>query len=123
MAVDNNFDVMTVQATTDLDGDGAKFKAITLNGTIAASPNLAAGILRHGAKSGGHVSVVYRGITKVLAGGAVSTVGFPLTVTTSGFIVAASSGGVSIGRAIDTCASGDLFRAHVNFENLGFWHG
>lgn len=123
MAVDNNFDVMTVQAGADLDGDGVKFKAITLNGTIAAATNLAGGILRHGAKNGGHVSLVKRGQTKVLAGGAVSTVGFPLTVTTSGFLIAASSGGASCGRFLDTCASGDLVRAHVDFENIGFWRG
>jgi hypothetical protein len=123
MAVDNDHDLMTVAATADLDADAVKFKAVTLSGTIAATSNLAAGILRHGAKNGGHVSVVYRGITKVLAGAAVSTVGFPLTVTTSGFIIAASSGGASIGRAIDTCASGDLVRAHVDFANIGFWRG
>jgi hypothetical protein len=123
MTTENSYEILTVQAGADLDGDGVKFKAITLNGTVAASVNLSGGILRHGAKNGGHVSLVKRGQTKVIAGGAVNTVGFPLTVTTSGFIIAASSGGASAGRFLDTCASGDLVRAHVDFENIGFWRG
>lgn len=123
MATDIDFKLLQVTAGADLSGEGSKFKAVTLNGTIAANANLAGGILRHGADSGKAVSLVYEGITKVLAGAAISTVGFPITITTSGFVIAASSGGSSIGRALSTCASGDLVQAAVDFKSIGFWRG
>jgi hypothetical protein len=123
MSTDIDFKMLQVQAGADLSGEGSKFKAITIGGTIAAGPNLAAGILRHGAQQGANVSLAYHGVTKVLAGAAVSTVGFPLKVTTSGWIIAAASGDVSIGRALATAASGDLVQAFVDFVSLGYWHG
>lgn len=123
MTTDLKYSAMPVTAGADLDTAASRFKAVTLNGTIAANPNLAAGILRHGGKTGETLSVIYEGITKVLAGAAISTVGFPITVTTSGFIIAASSGGTSIGRSLTTCASGDLVQVAVDFKTIGFWHG
>lgn len=123
MTTDLKYQAMPVVAGADLDTAASLFKAVTLGGTIAASPNLAAGILRHGGKTGEHLSVIYEGITKVLVGAAINTVGFPLTVTTSGFIIAASSGGASIGRALTTAASGDLVQAAVDFKTIGFWRG
>lgn len=123
MSTDLKYSALPVVAGADLDTADSRFKAVTLNGTIAANPNLAAGILRHGGKTGETLSVIYEGITKVLAGAAVSTVGFPVTITASGFVIAASSGGVSIGRALATCASGELVQAAVDFKTLGFWRG
>lgn len=120
MAVDNDFRTVQVAATEDLSADSRKFKACTLSGTIAATPLLAGGILRHGGKSGETITLGYSGLLKALFGGAVNTVGYPLTVTTSGFIIAASSGGQTIGRSRFTCASGDLQLAFFDFKNLGY---
>lgn len=116
--------LLQVTAGQDLDTAGFRFKAITVGGTIAASANYQAlGILRHGGKSGETVSAVIEGITKVYAGAAITSGGLPLKITTSGFIIAAASGDVSIGRALTPCASGDLVQAMVDFTNLPFWHG
>lgn len=120
MATDLDFDLIQVAATADLSGEGSKFKAVTIGGTIAATPLLAAGILRHGAQSGGTLSVAHRGVFKALFGAAVSTVGYPLTVTTSGWVIAASSGGATIGRSLSTVASGDLAKAMFDFAVLGY---
>jgi hypothetical protein len=120
MATDLEMKLLQVVAGADLDGEGVKFKAITLNGTVAATPLQAAGVLRYGAKNGETVSVAHRGEFKALFGAAVNTVGYPLTVTTSGWIIAASSGGASIGRSRSTCASGDLALAFFDFSQLGY---
>lgn len=108
-----------VVATVDLSSPALKYKIINLNGTLAANATQAAGILKYGANSGGTASVVAYGITKAFAGAAVSTVGFPITVTTSGYLIAASSGGLTVGRAMATCASGDIVSAAVDFRMLG----
>lgn len=123
MATDLAYKAFPVAATEDLSDPSRRFKAVNIGGTIAASANLAGGILRNAPKSGETAELIFEGITKVLAGAAVSTLGFPLTITTSGFIIAASSGGASIGRALETCSSGDLVQAMVDFTNLGFWRG
>ncbi len=120
MATDLDMDLIQITAGADLDADAVKFKAVTLAGTIAATPLLAGGILRHGAKNGETVSLAYKGTFKALFGAAVSTVGYPLTVTTSGFIIAASSGGASVGRSLTTVASGDLAKAMFDFSVLGY---
>lgn len=112
--------MIQVTAGADLDADAVKFKAVTLAGTIAATPLLAAGILRHGAKNGEQLSVAYEGVHKAQFGTAVGTVGYPLTVTTSGFVIAASSGGATIGRSIAVTASGDIAKAFFDFKSLGY---
>jgi hypothetical protein len=124
MTTDIKYCAIQITAGADLDTPASRFKAVTVGGTIAASANwAAAGILRHGGKTGETLSVIYEGITKVLAGGAITSGGLPIKITTSGFIIAAASGDVSIGRALAPCASGDLVQAFVDFKNLGFWHG
>lgn len=124
MSTDLKFSAMPVVAGADLDTPASRFKAVTIGGTIAASANYqAAGILRHGGKTGETLSVIYEGITKVLAGAAITSGGLPIKITTSGFIISAASGDVSIGRALSFCASGDLVQAFVDFKGLGYWHG
>lgn len=120
MSTDLDIKLIQVTAGADLDADAVKFKAVTLAGTIAATPLLAAGILRHGAKNGEQLSVAYEGAFKAQFGTAVGTVGYPLTVTTSGFVIAASSGGATIGRSISVTASGDIAKAFFDFKSLGY---
>jgi hypothetical protein len=107
-----------VVATENLQGSA--LKAITLNGTIAASPRTAAGVSKSSVTSGQHASAVYQGLTKAYFGGAVSTIGWPVTVTTSGFLIAAGSGNSTIGRALAVVASGEIGAVAVDFHNLGF---
>lgn len=114
---------MTVTAAQDLTVADALYHAVTLAGTIAASTSRVGGVLRYRASSGQQASLIYEGIAKVMAGGAVSTLGYPLTVTASGWFIAASSGGAAVGRALATAASGDLVSALVDFSNITAWGG
>lgn len=123
MTTDIKQDLLQVAASIDLTPNGMKFKGITVGGTIAADVKQAIGILRHGSPAGGGSSVVYRGISKVLVGAAVTTVGIPLKLTTSGFTLQCVSGDQSYGRAMTTAASGDLLLALIDFTNLGLWGG
>ena len=123
MTIEGEFSIWNVTATEDLTAATALYKACGINGTIVASTALALGVLRSKNVSGGQVSVVYAGITKVVAGAAVSTLGFPLTVTTSGFFIAATSGAGHVGRALSTAASGDLIAAMVDFKTKPAWAG
>lgn len=107
---------LAVRATQDLSG--FKYRAVTFGGVVAASPAAAAGILKSGCTSGYDASVIHSGLTKVQIGAAVSTAGFPLTITTSGFAIAASSGGLTCGRALSTGASGDIIEAALNFGTI-----
>lgn len=108
--------ILAVRAAADLSG--FKYRAVTLGGLVAAAPGLAAGLLKYGCTSGYDASVIIDGITKGQIGAAISTVGYPLTVTTSGFLVAATSGQQTIGRALATGASGDLIEVAVDFNQL-----
>jgi hypothetical protein len=123
MTTEQKCELMTVTAAQDLTVADALYHAVTLAGTIAASTSRVAGVLRFKASSGQQASVIYQGIAKVMAGAAVTTLGYPLTVTASGWFVAASSGGAMVGRALTAAASGDLLSAHVDFQNVPAWPG
>ncbi|HEY6922581.1 MAG TPA: capsid cement protein [Steroidobacteraceae bacterium] len=110
-------------ATEDLSVATARYHAVSFAGLVVASTSRAAGILVTSAKSGERVSVVYEGVAKVAAGGAVSTLGYPLKITTSGWLVVAASGDAMVGRATATCASGDLVEAFVDFMTVPAWPG
>ncbi|CAB4164986.1 hypothetical protein UFOVP820_1, partial [uncultured Caudovirales phage] len=112
-------DFYVISAAEDLSVAGAKYKAVTLNGTIAQSAVRAFGILKYGASSGGNASVVYEGLTKGFVGAAVSTLGWPLTVAASGWLVAANSGQQAVGRCLAVVASGDIAPVAVDFKSVG----
>jgi hypothetical protein len=120
MTVHQKQELVTVAATADLSGAASRFKVVTIGGTIcsAALVKQAAGILWHGGEVGQGLSVVRTGITKAISGVAISTVGYPVTVADSGFLALTVSGGTMIGRARETCSSGDLVPVEVNFSNI-----
>lgn len=110
---------MPVRAGADLTGDGVKFKAISFAGTIAATSIAAAGILRFGGKQNETVTIDTLGVFKAQFGTAVGTPGYPLKITTSGYVVAAASGDDCVGRAVAVTASGDIAQAMFNFLSAG----
>lgn len=120
MTVHQRQELVTVPATADLSGVASRFKVITIGGTIAAAADVKqlAGILWNGAEVGQGASAVREGITKALAGVAIGTVGYPITVANSGFITVVVSGGYSFGRVRETCSSGDLVAVEVDFTNV-----
>lgn len=113
----------SIVATEDLSVATARFHAVSFAGLVVASSSRAAGILVTSAKSGERISAIYEGVCKVAAGGAVSTLGYPLKITTSGWFVVAASGDAMFGRATATCASGDLVEAFVDFMTVPAWPG
>lgn len=123
MSTEQATKLMTVTAAQDLTVADCLYHAISLAGTIVGSTSRVAGVLRMKASSGQQASVVYEGLTKVMAGAAVTTLGYPLTVTASGWFIAASSGGAQVGRALAAAASGDLIPAMVDFNTIPAWTG
>jgi hypothetical protein len=123
MAVSNNQFLHTLAATEDLSDQSSRYKVVSLGGVIAPSTSRVAGVLVTSSRSGEQLSAVLYGITKAVAGGAVSTLGYPLTVATSGYLTVCASGGTAVGRALDICGSGDLVRVAVNFVSPFAWGG
>ena len=106
---------ITVDAGEDLSSH--QYKAISLAGTIAASSALAIGLLQNkpGA-TGRRASVAWNGHLKAYAGAAINS-GSQVQVTTSGWIIASTSAGNTVGVAITGAASGDVFDGIYNFVN------
>jgi hypothetical protein len=129
MSVHNKMSLYNVRATEDLSSQAVRFRAITVAGGLvpaslaAGASGRAIGILQSGGRSGEDVTYAYEGIVKCVAGAAISTVGFPIMVGSSGFIFAAASGFAHIGRALSVAATGDLFEANVDFRHLPLWTG
>jgi len=132
MTIESEFQNWNVTATEDLTANSAMYHAVSIAGTIAATPALAIGVLRGKAILGAQAPVVIHGITKVMVGAAITTPGYPITVTTSGWFIAATaaaSGGPvgtgHIGRLLTTgaVASGDLVTAFVDFATKPMWGG
>ena len=106
-----------IQATEDLTG--AKLKIITLAGTIAQSVDKqVAGICVSNPASGYNGTAMVQGIGKAYVGGAVGTVGYPLKVANSGFLVVSTSGDLSVARSLAVAASGDLCPVFIDALTL-----
>lgn len=113
----------SINATEDLSVATARFHAVSFAGLVVASSSRAAGILVTSARSGERVSVVYEGIAKAAISGTVTTLGYPLKITTSGWLTVAASGDATCGRATAACASGDLLEVMVDFMTVPAWPG
>ena len=125
MTIESEFYTWNVQATEAIGADKL-FKVASIVGTVAAGSPLAIGIIRGTGAVGAQIPVVFKGITKAVVGGAVTTPGYPLSVAaTSGFLVAAASGGTHFGRYLGTAAaaSGDLVPVMVDFTHKTAWAG
>lgn len=117
MAVEGKVFDDTVIASADLSG--AQYKAVTVAGAVAANNTTAIGILQNKPQSGEHAQVSIMGKMKGVAGGAISA-GGRVKVTTSGFIVAISSGDGSCGKlGITAAASGDTVTFWGDFVSAG----
>lgn len=112
-------ELFQVPALADLIADSCLHHAIgIISGTITPTALAAIGVLKSKGLNGNNVSVCYHGITKVAVGAAVGTAGYPLTVTTSGWFAAATSGQFVVGRSLAVAVSGDLLSAMVDFTNV-----
>ena len=108
------FESITKVAGEDLSS-APQFIAVNLtDGKAAANAIAAGGILQNKPKSGEHATVFYSGESEFRAGGTI-TAGQRLTVAASGWLTTPTSGGFSVGKAIDACASGSIGRGLFNF--------
>jgi hypothetical protein len=130
MTIESEFQSWNVTATEDLSAASRRFKAVSIFGTIAGTNALALGIMRSGNVLGGQVSVVVQGITKAVCATVITTPGWPISITGSGFIApattTASGGSVGTGHigrylGLAAAASGDLVPVLVNFTQVSPW--
>lgn len=101
-------------AASPADNRLNQYKAFQIDGTIAENNSEAMGLLNNKPNTGHDMSLTYHGRSPFLAGGAV-TAGGSLKVTTSGFIIAVTSGDISCGKALFTVASGACGRGVFDF--------
>jgi hypothetical protein len=107
------FENTTIQAAEDLDT--LQYHAIALDDAKLANNGAeASGILQNKPKSGDHASIAYVGESRYAAGLAV-TKGDKLTVTTSGWLIPATSGSTVVGKAVDTVTSGSYGNGIFSF--------
>lgn len=116
MTVQNRWFGATLTAGADLTANASMYKALAVGGTIAANNSTAFGLQQSKAKTGEGVTVGYFGEMKAVAGAAISA-GGKLMITTSGFVITATSGTIGIGKALEAANSGDLFRGLFDFTN------
>jgi len=105
MTVERRFDTITITSSTDLTGH--QFKPVGLDGLVAETSLAAVGILRNKPLNGDHATVAYKGQMKAFAGAAINS-GALIGVTTSGFLITVT-GSASVGYALVTAGSGDIF--------------
>jgi len=108
--------VTTLVAGQALDTDATLHKAVAIGGTIAGTNVAAVGLVKSKAPNGGAVTVAYNGEMKAYAGAAI-TAGARISVTTSGWLITSADSRSTVGRALETAASGDLFRGLFDFVN------
>lgn len=116
MTTEVKYSLTTLAAGQSLEADSVLHKAVAIGGTIAATNVTAVGLIKSKAANGNAVSVAYNGEMKGWAGAAI-TAGSRLAVTTSGYLITTTDSRASVGRALETAASGDLFRGLFDFVN------
>lgn len=104
----------SIPVVAGADLSAAQYKAIAIGGTIAATGVAAIGILQNKPESGEDAQLGWHGRSRYRAGGAVSA-GAQLTVTTSGWFIAATSGTNVVGKALGAVSSGGIGEGLVNF--------
>lgn len=110
-------EVTPVSAGADLRTH--QWKVINVSGTLCAVAATGLGVLQNKPASGDDASLAFFGRSKFAAGGAV-TAGKCLTVASGGWLVAASSGNVTVGRSLEAVASGFIGRGIFDFTTFGF---
>lgn len=114
----NNQWIEHVNAGADLRSH--QWKVVELDGTLGVSAGTSLGILLNKVESGADASVLVAGKSKFAAGGAI-TAGKALTVSSGGWLTAATSGDSVVGRSLAIVASGDVGAYGIfNFTNYGY---
>lgn len=96
------------------DLSSAQYKAVNIGGTVAANNTNALGLLHNKPKSGEDASICVFGRSRYRAGAAVDS-GSMLMVTTSGWLIAVTSGSLPCGQAFEGVSSGSIGEGYFNF--------
>jgi len=117
MAESKIFEPYTLLAAADLSGKQYHIvdqsAAKSCNMASLATDNQVAGVLQNKPQSGEHATIADMGISKVVAGAAV-TQGKHLTTNGSGRAITVTSGDMAIGRALEAAgADGDVISARL----------
>jgi len=108
---------IAVDAGADLSA--AQYHAIAVGGTIAATNTATMGLLLNKPENAEDASLGYSGRLRFRAGAAV-TAGNGVRVTTSGWLIAATSGYPMCGKSIDTVSSGGIGEGIFDFATAKF---
>jgi len=117
MAIENSVKSHTVAAGEDLST--RQYHVINISGTLAANGNEAAGVLMNKPSQAGlGAQVGVHGVMKGKAGAAIAA-GAPVRVTTSGWLITATSGQPVSGKNFKRAAvsSGETFSFLGDFAN------
>ena len=109
-------DIIHVAAGADFRAGNEQHKALAIGGTIAATTLAARGLLQNKPNTGEDGSLLVHGFSKFVAGAAVAA-GARVMVTTSGYIITATSGSPSVGFEAENAAvnSGAVGKGYFDF--------
>lgn len=101
-----------VRATEDMSA--FQYKAVDIDGTLAAAAGTAIGILQNKPGNAEDASILLAGPSRYRAGGAIAA-GGKITLAASGWFTAAGSGDDVVGRAYASVTSGSIGQGDFNF--------
>ncbi len=104
-----------VIAGQDLSVATCEYHAVAIGGTITGANATALGILQNRPKQNEDATVGYAGRLRYRAGAAVTT-GARLKVTTSGWLIAVTSGTFAVGTALSAVSSGAIGEGIFDFS-------
>ena len=114
MATEGQFKQIPIESTVD-HAATPMHRAIQVNGVIANSSVNAIGLIKSRGPVGATVATGVEGYMKGWAGAAVA-LGARVMVTTSGYLITATSGSQGSGKALEAANSGDLFAGLFDFS-------
>jgi hypothetical protein len=104
-----NGDSMEISIAAGADLRTFQYKIVAIDGTLAATNAVAAGVLYNKPNTGEGAQIAFQGHMKAYVGGGSITAGDQLAVTTSGYLIknVTSTSGI-VGRAVKAASSGSL---------------
>lgn len=117
MATENKFSVTTIKAGADYRAVGLYHAFAVVDGQLAANAEEASGILLSKPNTNEFATVGYHGELKFAAGAAIAK-GGKITVTTSGYFIAADSHDTVIGEAKLAVTSGSIGTGFFQFASV-----
>lgn len=100
------------------DLSAAQYHAVQIGGTLATTGANAIGLIQNKPESGQDGTAGFMGRSRYRAGAAVAA-GAQLTVTTSGWLITATSGSYPVGKALGAIGSGGIAEGIFNFAGNG----